>query len=165
MANATATGPEKVQFVVDGVDNGSPVPLVNGSATKSLTGLTAASHQIKAIYTNGGGSPEGNNNTLTQQISKATPMIMWFNPADITSGTPLSATQLNASTRSPEPFVYSPAAATVLPVGNGQSLSVTFTPTDTANYTTATKSVSINVLRQHRSSAGTTPRTSPTAPR
>ena len=30
---------------------------------------------------------------------------------------------------------------------HGQTLSVTFTPTDTANYTTATKTVSINVLK------------------
>ena len=42
-------------------------------------------------------------------------------------------------------FVYTPAAGTVLNAGVGQTLSVTFTPTDTANYTTATASVSITV--------------------
>ena len=31
--------------------------------------------------------------------------------------------------------------------GNGQSLGVTFTPTDTQNYTTATKTVMIDVLK------------------
>src|SRR5262249_22640039 len=42
-------------------------------------------------------------------------------------------------------LVYSPTAGTVLPVGNGQTLSVTFTPTDTADYTTATASTTIDV--------------------
>ena len=35
----------------------------------------------------------------------------------------------------------------MLNAGSGQTLSVTFTPTDAANYTTATKTVSINVLK------------------
>ena len=35
----------------------------------------------------------------------------------------------------------------MLNAGAGQTLSVTFTPTDAANYTTATKTVSINVLK------------------
>ena len=38
----------------------------------------------------------------------------------------------------PGTFVYTPAAGTVLNAGAAQTLSVTFTPTDTANYTTAT---------------------------
>ncbi len=104
VANATATGQEKVQFVVDGVNYGSPVTLENGSATKSISGLTATSHQITAIYTNGGGSPEGNSSTLTQPVTKTTPVITWSNPADIASGTPLSATQLNASASVPGAF-------------------------------------------------------------
>ena len=48
---------------------------------------------------------------------------------------------------SPGTFVYTPPATTVLSAGAAQSLSVTFTPTDGANYTTATKSVSINVTK------------------
>ena len=46
----------------------------------------------------------------------------------------------------PGTFVYTPPATTVLAAGAAQSLSVTFTPTDGANYTTATKSVAINVI-------------------
>src|SRR5205823_11114381 len=40
---------------------------------------------------------------------------------------------------------YSPAAGTVLSAGKGQTLSVTFTPTDTVDYTTATTRATINV--------------------
>src|SRR5439155_1443952 len=76
---------------------------------------------------------------------QTTPTITWAAPASITSGTALSGTQLNATASVPGTFVYTPPAGTVLPVGAAQSLSVTFTPTDTVSYTTATKSVLITV--------------------
>src|SRR4029450_11074300 len=44
-------------------------------------------------------------------------------------------------------FVYTPAAGTVLNAGNGQTLSLTFTPEDAVNYATATASVLINVSK------------------
>ena len=66
---------------------------------------------------------------------KATSTITWTAPADVTYGTALSATQLNATANTPGTFVYSPVAGTVLNAGAAQTLSVTFTPTDTANYT------------------------------
>jgi len=78
-------------------------------------------------------------------VTKATPVITWSNPADITVGTALGAAQLNATANVPGTFVYAPAAGTVLPVGALQTLSATFTPTDAADYTTASKSVQINV--------------------
>src|SRR4029077_7927963 len=85
--------------------------------------------------------------TVSLTVSKATPVITWANPADITFGTPLSATQLNATANTPGTFVYNPLAGTVLNAGAGQALSVTFTPTDAANFTTATKTASIDVLK------------------
>src|SRR6185436_18189017 len=85
--------------------------------------------------------------TTTITVLKASTTITWTAPADITYGTALSATQLNATANVPGAFVYSPAAGTVLNAGANQTLSVTFTPTDGANYATATKSVSINVLK------------------
>ena len=72
-------------------------------------------------------------------VLKATPVITWAAPADIIYGTALGATQLNATTTVPGTFVYTPPATTVLAAGAAQSLSVTFTPTDGANYTTAAK--------------------------
>jgi len=84
--------------------------------------------------------------TGTLVISPATPTITWPAPATITFGTALSATQLNASTGIPGTFVYAPPSGTVLSTGNGQTLSVTFTPTDTTDYTTATATTTINVI-------------------
>lgn len=92
-----------------------------------------------------------NYNTASKSVSlnvvKATPVITWNNPANIVYGTALSSTQLNASATVAGSFNYTPATGTVLNVGNGQSLSVTFTPTNTANYNSASKSVAINVLQ------------------
>jgi hypothetical protein len=91
-------------------------------------------------------SQQGNAN-YTITIGKGTPVITWSNPADITYGTALSATQLNASTVVPGTLTYTPTSGTVLNAGNAQTLSVNFVPTDTANYNSATKDVSINVLK------------------
>ena len=76
--------------------------------------------------------------TATINVRMATPVVTWANPAAITYGTALSATQLDATTTVPGSFVYTPAAGTVLSAGAGQTLSVTFTPTDTADYNPVT---------------------------
>ena len=79
-------------------------------------------------------------------VSQATPTITWANPASIVYGTALSSTQLDATANTAGTFTYSPAAGTILNVGNNQALSVTFTPTDTTDYTSASDTVSINVV-------------------
>jgi hypothetical protein len=84
--------------------------------------------------------------TQTFQITKATPVITWANPAGITWGTPLSAAQLDATASVPGTFTYTPKAGTVLGPGTGQTLSVAFTPADTADYTGATATAKINVV-------------------
>jgi hypothetical protein len=59
-------------------------------------------------------------------------------------GTALSGTQLNASSSIAGTFTYSPAAGSMLSAGS-QTLTVTFTPTGTTDYTTATETVSLTV--------------------
>ncbi|MDX6654905.1 MAG: hypothetical protein QOH18_1762, partial [Solirubrobacterales bacterium] len=81
-------------------------------------------------------------NTGTLTVTQATPVVTWNNPASITYGTALSATQLNATASVPGAFVYTPAAGVVLNAGT-QTLSVTFTPTDTTNYKSVTQTVQI----------------------
>jgi len=80
-------------------------------------------------------------------VVKQTPVITWGNPADITYPTALSGTQLNASANVAGSFTYAPVAGTVLNAGNGQTLHVNFTPTDTVNYNNASHDALINVLR------------------
>ena len=47
----------------------------------------------------------------------------------------------------PGSFAYSPPAGTILGAGSGQQLSVTFTPTDTSDYTDATATATIAVTQ------------------
>ncbi|RKS14668.1 MBG domain-containing protein [Flavobacterium sp. 120] len=86
-------------------------------------------------------------NAAYSLAAKVDPIIIWNNPTDITYGTALSGVQLNATTSVEGTFVYTPPLATILNAGNNQALLVTFTPTNTANYNIATKTVNINILK------------------
>ena len=81
----------------------------------------------------------------TFSITAATPLITWTAPGNIVYGTVLGATQLNATANTAGTFVYSPPAGTLLKPGDLQQLSVTFTPTDTSDFTSASVTVMINV--------------------
>jgi len=70
--------------------------------------------------------------------------INWAAPSPILYGTALSATQLDATASVLGSFNYTPPAGTVLPPGVN-TLSVTFTPNNPTEYTTATASVSLTV--------------------
>jgi hypothetical protein len=79
-----------------------------------------------------------------ESADKRTPILTWANPVAIVYGTALSASQLDAMANVSGSFAYSPAANTVLGVGS-HTLSVTFTPTETADYNTATANVQLMV--------------------
>jgi hypothetical protein len=66
-------------------------------------------------------------------VNQATPNLTWTAPDAITYNTPLSSTQLDASADVPGTFIYAPAAGAVLGAGP-QTLSATFTPSDTVDY-------------------------------
>ena len=82
--------------------------------------------------------------TVPLVVNKATPIVIWNNLGAISYGTPLSSTQLNAHATVLGTFVYNPAAGTILGTGT-QTLSTTFTPTDTTNYTTTTQTAQLLV--------------------
>jgi len=85
--------------------------------------------------------------TVTVYVLKATPVITWANPPDIVYETALSGIQLNAAVNVAGTIVYTPPSGTILNAGNGQELKVSFTPTDTANYSNANATVTINVAK------------------
>ncbi len=137
---------------------GSADPTLAYSVTPTLQGGDAftgaldreAGESLGTYAINQGDLSAGVNYTITFvsadfTITKATPAITWNNPANIVSGTPLSNVQLNATADVPGTFVYTPSEGTILELGNNQNLSVSFTPTDDINYTTANKSVQISV--------------------
>ncbi|MBX2963586.1 MAG: gliding motility-associated C-terminal domain-containing protein [Cyclobacteriaceae bacterium] len=103
--------------------------------------LNAGANQVLSVNFNPTNSTNYNSVTgitVLITVNKATPTVTWANPAPITYGTPLSATQLNATANVPGSFVYTPAAGTVLNAGVNQVLSVNFTPTDINNWNTVT---------------------------
>jgi hypothetical protein len=77
---------------------------------------------------------------------KTNPVITWPAPAAIVYGTPLSSTQLNASTNVAGTFSYNPAIGTVLNAGT-QNLTANFTPANKSIYNSASKTVSIIVSK------------------
>jgi len=79
-------------------------------------------------------------------VAKATPALTWRTPAEITCGSALDDAQLNAKAPVPGKLSYSPAAGEVLPPGT-HTLSVTFTPADSANYATAQATVLLTVVK------------------
>jgi 2-keto-3-deoxy-6-phosphogluconate aldolase len=114
--------------------------------------LNAGTHTLQVTFT----PTDTTNYTTTSSsvsltVNKATPLITWSNPVDITYGTVLSETQLNASASLPGSFVYNPVSGTILSVGT-HTLQTTFTPTDSTNYTTASSSVSLTVNKAHSNS-------------
>lgn len=141
----------------------SACPLVNGGSSAAGTLAAGASCQLAVSFTpTAAGTLSGSlvltdNNlnaaapgytsqsiALSGTASQATPTIAWATPAAIIYGTALSTTQLNASSTIAGTFTYSPALGTVLTAGT-QTLTVTFAPIDTADYTTATATVTITV--------------------
>jgi hypothetical protein len=156
--NQVITYGSKASFNVNGTNYTSVQWQVNsGSGWSNIAGATSATYtltkpavslsgyQYRAVLT-GGCAPAATSNAATLTVNKATPTISWANPANITYPTALSGVQLNATASVPGSFAYTPAAGTVLNAGNGQTLDVDFTPTDTANYNNASKDVTINVL-------------------
>ena len=81
--------------------------------------------------------------------AQTTPVITWPTPSAILYGTPLSATQLDATVTVngatvAGTFNYLPTEGTVLGAGT-QTLSVTFTPTNPNEYSSATATVQLVV--------------------
>ena len=105
--------------------------------------LNAGDRVVFSVGPNGGAQNTGVSATF-QLTSKFLPTITWPSPSPITYGTALGAAQLNATSSVPGAFVYSPPAGTVLAAGVN-TLSVTFTPTDTNTYATVTSTVQITV--------------------
>ena len=141
------------------------LPAAQLNATSSVAGsliyspalgtIPAAGTDILTVTFNFTDATDYTGATMSVQltVAQATPVINWPTPASIVYGTALSGAQLNASafqangtTPLPGVFVYNPPAGTELSVGS-QELSVTFTPTDTSDFTSVTKTVSLTVTQ------------------
>src|SRR5262249_11749334 len=139
--NAVASVPGSYQYT-------SALGTVLSAGTQTLTVLFTPDDSIH--YTTASRS-------VQLSVNKATPTVTWNAPAPIPYGVALSALQLNATADAAGTnFVYAPPVGTVLLAGT-QTLSVTFTPEDAANYTTATQTVQLIVNKATPTITWTTP--------
>jgi len=142
ITSVAITGPGAADFAQT---NNCSSLAIGALCTISITFTPSVAHPESAyvmITDNAAGSPH--NVYLVGPGTVGTPVVNWPTPAPITYGTALSGTQLNATANVPGTFVYSPPAGSVLNTGS-QTLSVTFTPNDTSDYTTATATAVLQV--------------------
>ena len=116
----------------------------NGDGTATLAGTPTQSGTFPLILTAHNGVGADASQALTLTVGRATPSVTWSAPAAITYGTALTGTQLDATASVPGTFTYTPAAGTVPGAGSDQ-LSVTFTPTDSTDYTPVTTTTNLVV--------------------
>lgn len=164
--NAQASVTLKVEKAVPVIDWPAPEPILDGTllsaaqlcATASVPGrfdysplpgvaLPPGTHTLSAIFT-----PSDRANYAATQAtvrltvgSKAMPEIVWPSPAPVPYGTILGSEQLCATASVPGRFEYSPGSGVELPAGT-HTLSVTFFPSDAANYSVAQSTVSLDVV-------------------
>ena len=124
--------------------------LQGGAAKLSTTPLAAEIETITIAY-GGDANDQSSKVDFPLTVGQATPTLTWADPANITVGTPLGDAQLDATASFdgmplPGELTYTPAAGTVLPTGNGQILTVSFTPVELTDFKSVTSSVLINVL-------------------
>lgn len=133
-----------LSFVYNGAAQGPGVSPSAAGATYSTGGTPQATEVgMYSISAEGTGTFEGAG-SAQWVITKARPDIAWPTPQRIVYGTALSSAQLNATCPTPGRLIYNHSVGTVLPAG-AHTLTVTFTPTDTRNYETASRSVTLVV--------------------
>ena len=128
--NATSTVPGKFTYIPS-----AGAVLAAGTHTPTVTFIPADSTNYNPLQT-----------AITLTVTKATPVLTWQAPASLTYGDALSATQLNATASVPGKFTYTPAAGEILAAGT-HTLSVLFTPTDSADCASVESSVQLTVTK------------------
>jgi hypothetical protein len=137
---------------------GTPLGTTQLDATASTAGtftytpaagvsLTAGSHTLSVSFAPTDATDYATaTGSVTIQVNQATPVITWPSPGTMSYGTPLGATQLDATaTPTGGTFTYNPPAGTTLPIGT-ETLAVTYVPTNTTDYATATATTTVNVI-------------------
>jgi hypothetical protein len=139
-----SSGPTGTVTFYDGANAIGTGTLAGVNATFSTSTLSVGPHSITAIWAGNSNYTLVASSPIWQTVNKATPVITWPAPAPISYGIALTVTQLDATATTAGSFSYSPAAGTVLSAGS-RTLTVTFTPADTTDYTTSTASVTLQV--------------------
>lgn len=139
IAYGTALGPTQLDATANypGSFTYSPAAgSILGAGTQTLSATFSPSDSTKVAPATA---------TTSISVNKATPLLTWAAPAPVSVGSVLGSTQLNATANVAGTFAYSPLAGTTMNTAGVQTLSVTFTPADRADYNAAAASVSLTV--------------------
>ena len=118
--------------------------LANATNSSLIVGSSPAdAGNYELVITNNHGSVT----SVVATLTIVEPVVTWNNPISIPYGTPLGPTHLKATANLPGTFTYTPPAGTVLNAGNGQMLSVTFTPDGQAGCLIAQYAAFIDVTK------------------
>ena len=158
--SSTAGTPTGAVNFLDGTTQLASIGLTAGVATYASSSLALGSHSVTAVYSGDANFLGIASSPVPEQIVSITPTINWSPPLGIVYGTTLAGI-LNATASSGNApvagsFVYtvtpsggiaSPAtSATLLTVGS-YTLTATFTPTDTTDYSSASANSSLTVTK------------------
>lgn len=136
------------EFVATGLVNGDSITSVTLTSPGSVATASVLGSPYTIIPTAASGIGLANysinyaNGVLV--VSGATPILSWVTPDPFTYGTALNSNQLNATANVEGAFFYTPTNGSFLNSGTN-TLSVIFTPSDTADYATVTNSVNLVV--------------------
>jgi hypothetical protein len=109
------------------------------------TVLGGGSEKLTAVFTPSDTTAYSAATSSVQlMVTQASPVITWAPLSAIQQGVALSTVQLDATANVPGTFTYTPAAGVVLAMGT-QQLTVTFTPSNTTDYTPVTAHDSLTI--------------------
>jgi sugar lactone lactonase YvrE/pimeloyl-ACP methyl ester carboxylesterase len=166
---SSATVPINVSKATPSVVWSNPTDIVYGAmlspvqlnATASVAGtftyapaagavLNAGANQaMSVVFTPNDPNYQTQSAAVQINVAKATPVMIWPQPAAIVYGTALSMTQLNASSNVAGSIAFTPVAGTILGAGT-QTLQASFTPADAVNFQAATATVTIAVTKANQ---------------
>jgi len=138
----SATGGASGNPITFGINSEGLGPCVISGSTVTFIGAGSC---IIGAYQAGNADYQAGEADQVITVPQEAPVLTWPKPGTITLGTALTGIELDATASAAGTFTYNPPAGTVLSLGT-HTLTATFTPTNTTNYTSGTISTQINVV-------------------
>jgi hypothetical protein len=118
--------------------------LASGVGKLTTTLAAAGAYSMTATYSGDAENKASTSPAVTVAAKRVTPVLTWSTPNAITYGTAVGATQQDATANVAGTFSYYPAAGWK-PIAGTHTMTATFTPTNTAEYSVATATVTLTV--------------------
>lgn len=124
---------------------GLPAGLNLNASTGLISGVPTAAGTYHVTLTASNSAGTSDAFSLDVTILKTAPPVSWIGPAQLAAGAQMGAALRTAVAAVPGSFTYEPADGTALSTGR-QTLTATFTPADSANYSPVTLKLRVTVL-------------------